>query len=183
MSRSVYLHKVLAKVLIAAVLLLSPPAVTAKNVPKATTKSEPKATTPICSIKCPEGYRAALFTWELHPERTGYDETGVEIVPADGVWKVSCAARCELKVEGEPTKVTTEKKEVCDSGGEPGPFTGPWRITGKWVRGVRGDLRRWLRSALLSDQNQEAATTAQEEARRQREKEVDCMTNIAAPAQ
>ena len=134
MSRSVYLHKVLAKVLIAAVLLLSPPAVTAKNVPKATTKSEPKATTPICSIKCPEGYRAALFTWELHPERTGYDETGVEIVPADGVWKVSCAARCELKVEGEPTKVTTEKKEVCDSGGEPGPFTGPWRITGKWVR-------------------------------------------------
>ncbi|HND08972.1 MAG TPA: hypothetical protein PKI49_06260 [Pseudomonadota bacterium] len=96
-------------------------------------KNEPKPTRPICPLKCPDGFHAALYTWELHPERTVYDETGKENVPDDGIWKVSCAVRCELK-EGEKVTVKEEKKDLCDSGGEPAPYVGPWRITGKWVR-------------------------------------------------
>ncbi len=110
----------------AAVLLLSPPVVTAK--------SEPKPTTPTCLLKCPEGFHPTLYTWELHPERTVYDENGQETVPVDGVWKVSCAIRCEQKVEGAPSKVHTDKTALCNGGAEPAPFSGPWRITGKWVR-------------------------------------------------
>jgi hypothetical protein len=111
----------------AAVLLLSPPLVTAKD--------EPKPTKPTCSVKCPEGYRAALFKWELRPERTVYDEAGVEMVAVDGIWTITCWARCELKVEGEPIKIVeTDKKQICKGGAEPIPYVGPWRRLEKWDR-------------------------------------------------
>ena len=111
--------------LLSVLLLWSATAVDAKN--------EPKAQKPVCPLKCPDGYHPALYTWELHPERTVYDENGKEYVPDDGVWKISCAVRCEFK-EGEKTTVKEEQKPLCDSGGEPAPYVGPWRITGKWVR-------------------------------------------------
>ncbi len=111
--------------LISALAVFAAPSVLAKN--------EPKPQKPACPLTCPDGYRAALYTWELHPERTVYDENGQEYVPPDGVWKVSCAVRCELK-EGEQVKVQNPSKPLCDSGGEPAPYVGPWRITSKWVR-------------------------------------------------
>lgn len=95
---------------------------------------EPKPTKPSCPLKCPDGFRLVLYTWELHPERTVYDEAGQEMVPQDGVWKVSCAIRCEQKIEGEPSKLHNDKTQLCDSGQEPAPYVGPWRITSKWVK-------------------------------------------------
>lgn len=117
--------------LVSAVTLFVATTVLAKNEPKRAAAQRP--TTPVCPLKCPDGYRVAIYTWELHPERTVYDETGQENVPPDGVWKVSCAVRCELK-EGEQLKVQNDSRPLCDSGGEPAPYVGPWRITGKWVR-------------------------------------------------
>lgn len=92
------------------------------------------STTPVCPLHCPPGFQVALYTWELHPERTIYDEAGKMQVPPDGVWKVSCALRCEQHAVNQETKIWKDAKELCRSGAEPGPYRGPWRITGQFVR-------------------------------------------------
>lgn len=113
-------------------ILTSAPTVLAPG--QARGKGRPPSTTPACPLRCPPGYQVALYTWELHPERTIYDEQGKVQVPPEGPWKVSCALRCELRDPNQETKVWEDKKVLCSSGGEPAPYTGPWRITGPLVR-------------------------------------------------
>lgn len=105
------------------------------SVPSGTAKpAEPKPFKPSCSLSCPDGFRLVLYTWELHPERTIYDENGQEMVSQDGVWKVSCSVRCEQKSESGQVQLHNDKRLLCDSGQEPAPYVGPWRITSKWVK-------------------------------------------------
>lgn len=93
-----------------------------------------RSTSPSCALSCPEGYHVTHYTWELHPERTIYDEKGNHVVPPDGVWAVKCALRCEQHQVNTPTKVFTADKALCRSGAEPAPYTGPWRLTGQFQR-------------------------------------------------
>lgn len=92
------------------------------------------STTPACPLHCPPGFQVALYTWEIHPEHTIYDESGQIQVSPDKGWNVSCALRCEQHAVNEETKIWSDKKELCRSGAEPGPYRGPWRITGQFTR-------------------------------------------------
>lgn len=123
------------RLLVGALVLLGIPAPLGWS--KAATAKKPaplRSTSPSCPLRCPEGYRVAHYSWELHAERTIYDEKGNQIVPPDGVWTVKCALRCEQHAVNEPTKVHTADAPLCRSGAEPAPYTGPWRITGQFVR-------------------------------------------------
>ncbi len=93
-----------------------------------------KSTSPACSLQCPQGYVVAVYSWELHPDRTVYDEQGKAQVAPDAVWRVSCALRCEQRAVNVETKVWKDSKLLCASGAEPGPYRGPWRITGQFSR-------------------------------------------------
>lgn len=94
----------------------------------------PRSTTPPCPLKCPAGFSSPLYSWELHPERTVYDDAGKTIVPPEAPWQVSCALKCTQAVVNQPTKTSSQNAVVCHSGGEPSPYTGPWRIIGQFAR-------------------------------------------------
>jgi hypothetical protein len=94
----------------------------------------PPSTQPPCPLRCPAGYSVVAYSWALQPERTIYDEQGQAKVPPDGVWEVSCSLRCEQHSPNTETKTWTDKKPLCKSGGEPSPYSGPWRITGPFSR-------------------------------------------------
>jgi hypothetical protein len=94
----------------------------------------PHSTTPSCPLKCPAGYADALYSWELHPERTVYDDAGKTIVPPDATWQVTCALKCQQVAVNKKTLSNSQTKVLCRSGAEPGPFRGPWRITGQFAR-------------------------------------------------
>jgi hypothetical protein len=91
-----------------------------------------KSTSPVCPLVCPKDYVPALFTWELHPGRTIYDEQGNTKVAPDAVWPVSCMLRCEHRVFNEETKVWNDKKLLCNAAAEPAPYRGPWRHSGQF---------------------------------------------------
>jgi hypothetical protein len=106
---------------------------TAAPTPTATAKGgRGKSTTPVCPLKCPDGYQVAVFSWELHPERTIYDETGQVQIAPDSLWPITCALRCEQHAVNTETKVWKDSKELCKSGGEPSPYRGPWRNSGQF---------------------------------------------------
>jgi hypothetical protein len=94
----------------------------------------PRSTSPACPLKCPAGFQDALYSWELHPEHTAYDDQGKTIVPPDSVWRVSCSLKCEQHAVNKPTKSWSENQVLCRSGGEPAPYRGPWRIVGQFTR-------------------------------------------------
>ena len=94
----------------------------------------PPSTQPACPLRCPAGYTVVAYSWTLQPERTSYDEQGKAQVPPDGVWDVTCALRCEQHAANEETKFWKDSKPLCRSGGEPAPYSGPWRITGPFTR-------------------------------------------------
>lgn len=94
--------------------------------------ARPRSTTPSCSLKCPAGYQVKAYTWELHPERTNYDEQGKIQIAEDSLWPIMCALRCELHVVNQEPKVWNGQKEVCKSGADPGPYRGPWRNAGQF---------------------------------------------------
>jgi len=92
--------------------------------------SRPPSRSPVCPLKCPPDYQVNVYTWELHPERTVYDEQGKAQIAGDSLWPVSCALRCEQHAPNQPTKEWKDTKELCKSGGEPSPYRGPWRNVG-----------------------------------------------------
>lgn len=92
------------------------------------------STKPPCPLRCPAGYAVVAYSWTLAPERTIYDEKGQAQVPPDGIWEVSCSLRCEQHAPNTETKTWKDTKLLCKSGAEPGPYTGPWRITGPFNR-------------------------------------------------
>lgn len=98
----------------------------------ATAKPTGHATSPVCPLQCPAGYQVSVYTWELHPEHTVYDETGQKKVADDSLWPVSCALKCEQHAPNTETKEWKDSKLLCKSGAEPGPFKGPWRQLGPW---------------------------------------------------
>lgn len=94
----------------------------------------PRATSPACPLKCPAGYQVAAYTWELHAERTNYDEKGQAKVADDSLWPVTCSLRCEQHAFNQETKLVNSTRELCKSGAEPAPYRGPWRIVGPFSR-------------------------------------------------
>jgi hypothetical protein len=114
-------------VLCFALFMAASPLATAKN-------AKLRSTSPPCPLSCPPGLQVSVYSWELHPDRTIYDEKGQKQVAPDAVWKVSCKLRCEYHEVNEETKSWDGQKEVCDSGAEPAPYVGPWRITGEYTR-------------------------------------------------
>ena len=88
-----------------------------------------------CPLHCPAGLDVLAYAWEVHPERTVYDDSGKPLIPPESAWLVTCYLRCEHHEVGKETKEwKSDKKTVCTSGGEPGPFSGPWRITSQFTR-------------------------------------------------
>lgn len=116
-------------------LLLSALCAAALAAPLATAKDAKRRGTSLpCPLSCPSGLQITLYSWELHPDRIIYDERGQKQVAPDAVWKVSCKLRCEHHEVNQDTKVWDGQKEVCESGAEPAPYVGPWRITGEHTR-------------------------------------------------
>lgn len=95
---------------------------------------KPPSTQPSCPLRCPAGYTVVAYSWALQPERTVYDEQGQAKVPPDGLWEVSCSVHCEQHAPNTETKSFKDSKPLCKSGAEPGPYRGPWRITGPFTR-------------------------------------------------
>ena len=90
----------------------------------------PRSTSPTCPIQCPQGFAVKVYTWEVKPERTIYDDLGKAQVAEDSPWPVSCELRCEQHAANQPTKEWKESKVLCKSGAEPKPYRGPWRNFG-----------------------------------------------------
>jgi len=113
------------------VLLLLGSLVAAAPTPLATaSNAKPRATSPVCALQCPAGFQVAVYTWEVHPERTIYDDLGKAKVAEDSLWPISCELRCEQHAPNAPTKEWKQKKDLCKSGAEPAPYRGPWRNFG-----------------------------------------------------
>lgn len=93
-----------------------------------------RSTSPVCPLVCPKGFTPVVYSWQTHPNRTNYDEQGHEQVAPDSGWRVSCTLRCEQATAEGDKKIWSDNKVLCDSGAEPGPFRGPWRITGQFTR-------------------------------------------------
>lgn len=98
--------------------------------PAAAKDSRPRSTSPTCPLKCPAGYQVKAYTWELHPERTNYDEQGKTKIADDSLWPITCALSCEQHAPNQETKVWNGTKELCKSGADPAPYRGPWRNSG-----------------------------------------------------
>lgn len=111
-------------------LLLAGLVVIAPTLPAGAKPALPRSTTPACPLKCPDGYAVAVYTWELHPERTNYDETGKTQIAPDSLWPITCKLRCEQHAPNQETKEWKDEKLLCSSGRDPGPYTGPWRNSG-----------------------------------------------------
>lgn len=106
---------------------------TAKK-PQPQKKAQPQSRSGACALQCPQGHVVVHYTWEIHPERMIYDDDGKPQIPPEAPWLVSCVLRCEQRAINQPTKEWKADKVVCSSGGEPKPYTGPWRITGQFTR-------------------------------------------------
>ncbi len=101
--------------------------------PVATAKeSLPRSTMPVCPLKCPDGMAVSVYQWELHPERTNYDETGKTKIAEDSLWPIVCKLKCEQHAPNVETKVWNDEKLLCKSGREPSPYKGPWRNSGQF---------------------------------------------------
>lgn len=94
----------------------------------------PRSTMPPCPLKCPAGFSSPIYAWELHPEKTVYDDAGKTVVPPDAPWQVSCTLKCSQSAVNQPTKTNSQNAVICHSGGEPSPYVGPWRIVGQFSR-------------------------------------------------
>jgi hypothetical protein len=91
-----------------------------------------KSTSPACPLQCPADFKVKAYSWELHPERTIYDDLGKPKVAEDSLWPVSCELFCEQHAPNAPTKEWKQSKELCKSGAEPKTTTGLWRNKGPW---------------------------------------------------
>ena len=115
-----------------ALLLLSTLMATLPASPVIAKDGRPRSTSPSCPLKCPAGYQVKAYTWELHPERTNYDEQGKVKIAEDSLWPITCALRCEQHAFNQESKVWNATKELCKSGAEPSPYHGPWRNSGQF---------------------------------------------------
>lgn len=122
----IFRMKTLTLLVLGALLATAPTPLANANPPRG------RSTSPICPLQCPQGFQVQVYTWEVHPERTIYDDLGKAQIAPDSPWPVSCTLRCEQHVDNQPAKEWKDTKVLCSSGGEPSPYRGPWRNSGPW---------------------------------------------------